>query len=211
MTQTFNIDNFIINGSLTKNGTSFSGFSTSNYLSVTDKFINNTWFLQPDYLFKDAYYLNDAESWEIFVKFTTGSIGSVRPIFGRSNSSYYCPQVLITSAGKIEFFISTNTSSWAYDVTGDYVLSANTTYYIKLEFTGTDYICTLYDESKTVLETLTRTDSTKTMSNANIRWGCNNSNSFNGSIDFGETYINKNGTLFWKPFQEIKIGSVEII
>ena len=211
MAQTITIDNFVINGSLTRNGTKFSGFSSSNYLMITDKFINNTWFFQPEYYGKNSYYFNDANSWEIFTKITTGSIGARRPIFGQNSTSYYCPQVVITSAGKIEFCISTDGSSWAYDVTGDYVLSANTTYYIKLEFTGTDYICTLYDESKTVLETLTRTDSTKTVSNANIRWGYVPSNSFNGSIDFGETYININGAIFWKPFQDIKIGSVNII
>lgn len=190
----------------------YEGFRNSpqNYIVMLD--VKDELILPATNMYMKCSFLNTADTWEIMTKFTTGSSTGVRNvIFGQMSDNYNTPQLEIGSNDKFNFCISTNGSSWAYDQDSTMSASANTTYYAKMEFTGTAYIFTVYDENKNVLETITKESSNKVVANGTMIVGndtVDGSVYWRGSIDLGEMYIKVNGEYYWLPEKQVSLNTV---
>lgn len=80
-----------------------------------------------------------SSKWSIVLKITTGAdVSSTQSLIGSSTSTYD-PVVLYINNGKFAFGISYNITQTDASATGSYNVQANTTYYVKLEWTGTQY------------------------------------------------------------------------
>lgn len=181
-------------GSLVDNEGVVSGFSTANYA----KFPNN---FQPS-----------SNSWEFVLKIKTGdTIPSPCQIIafqkGLTNETRYGTRLGINNN---HFTISVSYNGTAWDIvggattgaTGAYTVLANTTYYLKYEYTGSVYKLS-YSLDGEIYTQDCYVASTTPMYNANTACliGLWNNGSFtepfNGSIDFNESYIDINGSRWW--------------
>lgn len=186
--------------------------SPQNYIAMLD--IKDELILSPTNMYMKCSFLNTADTWEIFTKFTTGSDADTRNVvFGQMSDNYNTPQLEIGSNNKFNFCISTNGSSWTYDQDSTMSASINTTYYVKMEFTGTAYVFTIYDENKNVLETITQESSSKVVANGIMivgNDGVEGSAYWRGSIDLGEWYIKVNGEYYWLPEKQVSLNIIGI-
>lgn len=161
-----------------------SGFSSTKYVMIDNFNVSTT-------------------PWEITVKIKTGTMDSVqRYLFGQLITNQTTPQLAIQNS-KLAIWLSSTGSSWdiADGVTSDLTLEANTEYTIKCYFDGSFYKVDIDNINYILVESSTVLYS----NNSPICFGYDNGNgAFNGSIDFSETYININNTLWWK-FEEIDV------
>lgn len=170
--------NVNIVGSLANTDGVLSGFSTSNYCLLPSAFSPST------------------SSWELVIKITTGiDVSTTQYILGRE---YYFD--LYISGGLIKTDVG-NSSAWGVTAqAGITTLQANTTYYIKYVYTGSNYEIYLSTDGNTF--TLEKTISYSTAQSSNtIPIGkiiaSSSLTSFYGSIDLNESYINVNNNRWW--------------
>lgn len=180
--------NVNIVGNLTNNNGVLSGFSASNYATTPQ-------------VFNPA-----SNTWEQVWCFTTGSsVTSTQSIVG-GNTGFANPLFRITSSGYINMLCSTNNSSWDVAITGSSALSVNTKYYVKGSFNGTEYKLELSTdkESFTTVGVVSSTSSIYIVDKQKL--GNNNAGNetFLGSIDLKESYIDINGQRWWTGAEEIK-------
>ena len=184
--------NFIVVGSPTINNSTgiVSGFSTSNYLQLQEPFNPGN------------------NPWEIVFKVTTGSSLSNTPtIFGNYGASYQnSPQIFITSdTYYFHWIVPYGSGSDIFEGIGSYTVQPNTTYWLKLSFTGSQYKLDYSTDGQTFI-----TDSTYSTSDVikpategfNIGFNYYDVSSTEywiGSIDLSETYISINGVRWWTP------------
>lgn len=162
-----------------------SGFSSGNYI-VTNKTLDYT---QP---------------YQIYVKFTTpSSIDNYMPIIGTTVSKSLIPFYFSINSFSLNSYASSNGSSWdLWNNRTIKTLEANTTYSMMFEYTGSSYVWyELIDN--TWVEISRVSNSTPVFDGGLIQIGCwNNSETFTGTIDLSETYINVGGSLYWSPLGE---------
>ena len=171
-----------------------SGFSTSNYLQTPQ-----------------LVQLNSANTWEIGMKLTTGaSVSGEQDFFGCAMAEGNAVGMLVNN-GKWQFSIGYN-GRWIYSNVGDNYITAGTTYLIKLQFTGSQYIFsfstngTTWVVDKTVSSTQKITNGTYGNIGRSSRWL---NRYFQGSIDLSSCYITINGELWWSnAYQENVIGGI---
>ena len=154
-------------------------------------------FSNTDYLMSNKI-LPSTENWEIVVKFTTGSsFGSYESIIG--SSGYGILPFYIRSGG-LETYLSSNDSSWNIaSALSIMSLTTNTTYKMKVEFTGTAYNWYLWENDDWTLKKTINSSTAVTNNQQLVLGNWLNSNLFKGSIDLSETYVNVNGNLYWSP------------
>ena len=121
--------NINVIGELTNEKGVISGFSASNYASMdTYTSFNNS---------VGSY------NWEMVYKFYMNELpleGTVSSLIG-GNGSTYIMDLLVESSGKLRMALSSNGS--AYDIfegTSSFVIEPGKDYWVKLQFTGTQYI-----------------------------------------------------------------------
>lgn len=171
-----------------------SGFSTSNYLQTPQQ-----------------VQLNSANTWEIGMKLTTGSsVSGGQDFFGCAMSEGNAVGMLVNN-GKWQFSIGYN-GSWIFSGTGANYITAGTTYWIKLQFTGSQYIFsfstngTTWVVDKTVSSTTKVSNGTYGNIGRSSRWL---NRYFQGSIDLSSCYIMINGELWWSnAYQENVMGGI---
>lgn len=171
-----------------------SGFSTSNYLQTPQQ-----------------VQLNSANTWEIGMKLTTGSsVSGEQDFFGCAMSEGNAVGMLVNN-GKWQFSIGYN-GGWIYSNVGNNYITAGTTYWIKLQFTGSQYIFSFSTNGTTwvVDRTFSSTQKITNGTYGNIgrssRWL---NRYFQGSIDLSSCYIMINGELWWSnAYQENVMGSI---
>lgn len=174
--------NFTVHGTLTINQSTgvVSGFSANNYLELPDAFPTD----QP---------------WEIFIKFTTGSlIYHVWQTIFATDGQGMLPFYIVESAG-LYTYMSSNGSTW--DIASDLhlkALSSNTTYKMKMEFTGSAYNWYVFENNNWSLF-YSLSSSTPVKSGQKLQIGTWADAYFRGSVDLSETYVNVNGSLWWSP------------
>ena len=168
--------NFDVVGTPTIDNTTevVSGFSSSNYLITPDAF---------DY----------TQPFQIYVKFTTpSSISAYTPILGASAEYSTVPFYFMQNDFTLYGFGSSNGSSWnLFSNVAVKTCSANTTYTMMFEFTGSAYVWYEY-ENGTWTELTRVTSSTPCYSGGKIQlgaWGSIHSEAWIGSIDLSETKI----------------------
>lgn len=169
-----------------------SGFSTSNYLKLPTFSPGN-------------------KSWEMVYKFTTGSsVSSQYGIVTNLGTGDSVAPLYIGSSSSLNFFLSSNGTSW--NITNSkpiLTVQANTTYKIKLEFTGSAYNAYSFENNQWVLKN-TVISSIPIYGGISLVFGNNRASgySFNGSIDLNETYIKINNTVwFGTSFSKVKINT----
>jgi hypothetical protein len=177
--------NVTLVGSPTISNGVVSGFSTSKYLRTQNVVFQS--------------------NWEVCVKFTTGSdVTTLAWVVGGGGSQ----NRLIIGYEKSKFRIilsSNNTSANLANISGSYTVKTNTTYWLKVQFTGTQYVMSYSTDGKTFTTDYTLTSSTKLYEDGKpLSLGANQySNGVNGamatgSIDLKECYIKQNGNITWR-------------
>ena len=179
---TANVPNVNITGTLECVNGILSGFNASARADVPTEFDPSSY------------------SWEMVFKVKTGSDITTNNDIA---SGYDYAFVIRINSGKLRLYLSTDGTSWnlASGIDGTYALSTNTEYYVKLEFTGTNYILSIstngieYTQDINVAGTGLITPRIMTI-------GCRATTSgisvpFLGSIDLNESYININGERWW--------------
>jgi len=189
--------NFTVHGTLTINQSTgvVSGFSANNYLELPDAFPTD----QP---------------WEIFIKFTTSTLPYMvwQGVFATDGQGLLPFYVVPTSASERKFYayMSSNGSSWDICESPIMVASANTTYKMKLEYTGSAYNYYLFENDDWSLF-YTLSSSTPVKSDMNLIIGKYSSDYFRGSVDLSETYINVNGSLWWSPNSSTSVTATGLL
>lgn len=182
----YTYDNFTTTGSPTISADGIvSGFSRYNYISLPEIF-------NPG-----------ASTWEQQIKFTTGSslsyshqrlTGTPTDMKGGAN--------IVIQSDKLELWLTSTNNSWNI-YTGDYpsasILQTNTTYWVKLIFDGSKYVLSYSTDGTSFTDIITVNNSTAVTSTQAMSFGAGSGNSpFYGSIDLSESYINIDGSLWWK-------------
>lgn len=176
------------NISLTTTGIA-SGFNSNSYIHTQSVFSpeNNPW----EMVFKVTY--------------NTSGINYQRLCGALNNTSL--SQIAIGAGSdvnhKLITWISSNNTSWniASGVQGNSVLVNGQVYWIKAEFTGTNYIISLSTDGVTYNEEI-NISSSETIKNNNSFFIIGNaelSGYWSGSIDLSETYIKINNEIWWQP------------
>jgi hypothetical protein len=155
-------------------------------------------------------------TWEMVFKITTGSIGTRQKIFAHADGAdFRLPTINIETSGEISLDFSTNGSSWAVTVSKNivhYILTANTTYEIVVEFTGTSYILKVKEDNEssytTVLDYALSTPFYQgvlcqpTIGYENF--GNTTKYTFNGICDLNSSYINIDGERWWSGVESLE-------
>ena len=176
----YNVD---IVGSLTNTNGVLSGFSSSNYATF------------------DAF-APGSTSYEIVAKINSNNISTEQMIyyFGDYTKSYGALSIRLDQSNVYVFFGKSNSPQW--DIRGNTTLQANTDYWIKLTFNGSNqYQLYLSTDGETYTSDGSKTNSNKlgdtntVLSQIGI---VNSSLPFNGTIDLNKSYIKVNGTYWWR-------------
>lgn len=175
--------NVNIVGTLSDVGGVLSGFTTTNYATIAAPFapMNNTW--------------------EMIFKIKMASSATTGTMIG-------CGYSWAINRNNM-LYLSSNGSSWdiANDAAGITTFQANTTYWFKLIFTGTQYV--LYSSttgtfSGEQVTEVTVSSSTKIHSGNTITLGTwAGGDSAEVEVDLNESYININGSRWWTGRQPI--------
>ena len=178
-----------------------TGFSTSNYLKLPTAF-NPT-----------------SSSWELRFKFKTGSTISTNQQFfhscqGTGSSGRFGIGAQIYNS-KFNMFISSNGSSWLLDEVGTYTPLANTTYWVKVGWTGTEYYFEYSVDGETYTRDITYSSTSPVCSVANSYIGIYSSSSFEapwlGTIYLADTSIYINGSEWWNPVGDYNTFAVGLL
>lgn len=172
-----------------------SGFSASNYLSFGSilRPANNPW----EIVFKITTGTN-VTSWQILFSFQKGATSSTR----------YGTRIFIMPSGHFAFSVSYNGTAWDIGehtgTEGTYSVQANTDYWLKLEYTGTQYVLYYSLNGIDYIMNSSVTSSTP-MYNENQSsyigtWLGGTGGMldiFTGSVDLAQSHIKINNELWW--------------
>ena len=155
-------------GGLTDNNGVFSGFSTSKYLKLKEKF-------------------NPNAPWSINIKFRRLTTSYPTMIFGHSEPGLI--QISIWETG-LYLSLSTITSDWNIgSVSWEGSFETDKDYWIKAEFTGTEYNLYGSENGKDYELKSTLNSSTSFVMPDELLLGFCNGSYLNGTIDLNETFI----------------------
>lgn len=143
-------------------------------------------------------------TWEMVLKTKFKSGTDYQRICGTADNSSVAQIVMaVKSNNKLITWISSNGTGWniASGVESNNTLIANTDYYIKAQFTGTNYILSLSTDGINYTEEINVSSST-VISNPNSNFWLGNAESISyawqGSIYLKECYIKVNDAFIWK-------------
>lgn len=182
-------------GTLVDNQGVLSGFSTTS------------WALLPDYFSPDGF------NWEMMFKFTTGTIGTKQDILNTQNKAYQTISIYIDKTGKLVLAgYNNDTSTAIINVTGTTILTANTTYYVKVSYNNIEgYKLELRTEDTDFVIEISAAVVTP-INNGGLPAlgvdfkanGLYNEGAFTGSIDVKESYIKLDGQNWWIGCEHIE-------
>lgn len=182
---------YTVIGSPTISNKIVNGFTSSSYLVLPNKFHMGS------------------DTWEVCYKLKLNSASGSYWCQGSPDATDFQIPLIGCDGGTWRLYISSTGSSWniANGVKGSHSVSANTWYWIKTIFTGSQYIFkystngTDWNTDITINSSLTAYQSSTTRHAI----GMNHYNSsiyqaFNGYIDLSECYIKKNNIFWWNPY-----------
>lgn len=186
--------NYTVVGTPTINNGVVSGFSSNNYLTIQNGFSPNT------------------SIWEFqcYIKYVAGS--AKQSLIDKSTGSGGTRnfQIAINTDKTLTFYVSFDGTSKSIESTGTYTLTSNNYYYIRLKFTGTQYILSVSDDGYTWIDDITINNSNYIYGNViNIigKIGAG-TEIFNGSVDLNKTYIKIGDTVwFGTTFSKVKVNT----
>ena len=167
-----------------------SGFSSANYLKITDSFDVST-----------------AQSWEVVYKIKTGTdITTGQSMCGHTGSSNYDPFTIDVNSSRFQLGLcNTSSTNLLKDAKGTYTVLANTTYWLKLTFDGSRYALSYSSNGVDFIEDVTLESTTKIWTSDLVlgrQQGASSEFPFLGSIDLNESYIKINGEVWWTGMVE---------
>ena len=167
-------------GSVVDNEGVLSGFSTANYASLPSTFAPTS---------------ND--SWEHVICFETSDDITTTQVIVCNAVAYWGYGVGVVS-GKLRIGISSSTSSFNVTENTSLAITANTKYYVKTIFNGSNYTSAYSTDNEQWTEIFSK-DSTAKISGGIPRLGLGDSGSgqFLGTININESYININSECWW--------------
>lgn len=184
--------NFDVIGSPTINDETkvVSGFSDSNMIKLSD-------------------LTTSISTFEICIKLKTTSVSTDQTFVGyytTGSNRFYSPQFNIKNDGTLQCNISFDGTSWGISGTSlqsTNALSADTWYWIKFTFDGTDYKILVSTDGTTYTEWASYTSSSAPYGMKGMSWGTGGSSaifqSLSGEIDLSESYIKVNGSDWFVP------------
>ena len=184
--------NISLVGSLTDKQGVLSGFSTSNYATLPKVFPSMA-------------------NWECCSRVKFSAVNATQYFFNTGASAFYGFLLGLNSNGVFSIHNSSNGSSWniGADIKGTLVARADTYYYIKFGFNGSEYYFeySLTGEKDSFIRdiTITSTVLTKqptTVANIGNSWNSNTAS--NMTLDLNNTYININGERWWSGTQRLE-------
>ena len=177
-------------GNITNTNGVLSNFSLDNYAVVKST---------------TSYFAPSSSSWEIVLKITTGSnVSDAQYIFCSMPGAIGFGDVHIDSA-KFRLSLSANGTSGgiADNVSGSYTVLANTTYWLKLAFSGNAYTLSYSTNGTSYTTDISVSSSTSIYQSSYITLGIDYDGSnyrkpFLGSIDLNGSYVSINNMTWWE-------------
>lgn len=161
-----------------------SGFTTANYLTLPSKPVV------------------DKNPWEMVLKVTTDSSLANQGLIGVSSDGILRIQI---QSKKLEVHLSTSTSSFnIVSALTSRALTANTTYWFKIEFTGSAYNLYLSTDGSVYDLEATKATSTAFVFPTTTFIGRHRDTAWKGSIDLSKSYIKINGQDWWRGTRVVK-------
>lgn len=147
--------------------------------------------------------------WEVVFKVTTGSnVTTAQQIIGGTTSNYGALELGITTKSKFTIWLgSTSANGIANGTTGTYTVLANTTYWVKVAFSGSAYTVSYSLNGKDFTTDIT-INSTATIGASGKSIGADrkeNDSAFLGSVDLKGCYININGQRWWSGVKDVQV------
>ena len=182
-------NNFTVNGSVKNVGYIFSNFNTSNYLTL------------------NGLFNPGSNVWETVIKINTTNLSSGGNcwLMGSNTSSNlsWLIGLLTASSPYSRVYLSSNGSSWdiASGVDGSHQYALYTDYWLKFEFTGSQYILSYSTDGQNFIQDIVINSTTPISNNQPIQIGNNEQHNayFPGTVDLSETHIKIDGEIWWKP------------
>lgn len=164
-------------------------FTTSNYLQMPFSFNS----------------LVGSSSWEVVGKFKITTASKWNPIYGGTNATYLL-DIFVNTSNKFAISLSSNGKSYniANEIAGTHTVAANKYYWVKLKFTGTQYILSYSTDGSTFTNDIT-VESTTVMEATTdcLCIGFRSGNSLYGVIDLSGCYMNIAGKRVWNGISGI--------
>lgn len=180
--------NFTPRGSIKLFGNTVSNFSNDSYLALPQTFNPGN------------------KPWEMVFKVNTGLLNSSTNCWIVGNNPHpYSSVVFGFTSGSYKscVYLSSYGSGWdmAVGVSGSYTYELHKNYWIKMEFTGTQYILSYSKDGVEYIQDIIINQTTPIKSGNPLLIGSheNNSSYFSGTVDLSETYIKIDGEIWWKP------------
>lgn len=195
------IINAIKTGSPTINNGTASGFSDNNYFTLPKPMQASL------------------SNWEIVFKIITGnSVTTGQNITGNYGQTYQnAPEIGITSSSNFALYIPKDgTTNYVYPQSsgvGTYTVLANTAYWVKAEFTGSQYKLSYsldgvnYITDVSVPSSISMYNAPQGFIIGNNFWKSNPGCGFLGSIDFTQSYIKINNEYWWRGVTSVESTS----
>ena len=203
MSNNTKILNVVETGSLTRNGAVYSGFSSSNYLQIGNV-IDNGYISLSGISVKDfGLAIQNANNWEIVFKIKYNSSSSVQAIFGAKDLYFL---VHINASHRLTLSMGNGSGDWAIDLAGTTELSDNTIYWVKVEWTGTEYKIYLSTDGTTWNLENSLVSSFTLSYDSDIVWSIGKMQSlyvWDGDINISDSYININNEIWWKGAENL--------
>lgn len=123
-------------------------------------------------------------------------------IYGNYSSNYYTPQICTDANGNLLLYLSGSGSGWNItNGTNVGTLTLDTTHDITLSYDGATYIVTVDGEQTWELASTTNV---YRYNGLQFCIGFDSGNTaWTGSIDLSKTYIENNGTVYWRPYRDL--------
>jgi len=177
-------DNFIRSGNVRIDENGFTNMSSSACIILEDR-------------------LENFNTFEIKMKIKTDSDITTNQIyFCDKEHLSTCSVALNIYQSKFRIYLSSNGSSW--DITnglnGTYTALANTWYYVKLVYNGTNYVFSYSLDDETYVPDITVNNNNKVVGFIPCLGSWYTSGGyFKGNIDLNQVYIKKDNDIFWRP------------
>lgn len=170
-------------GTLTNNNGVISGFSSSDYAITPVTF-------------------NWGDNWELQIKFTYNDAGRTQTLIAPEENAPYGSILIIPNEwGNVRILLGPDNSSWNIFDSTVFNVSNGGTYWVKLSYNGSMYVCEYSDDGTTWTSTNLSSTISQLYGGLALRLGLEgygNSNPWTGSIDLNECYVKINGTTVWE-------------
>ena len=206
--------NVVQNGSLTRNGSVYSDFSSSNYLQLGDN-INGGYISLGNNVKNFNNFFSTANSWEVNGSFTLGNITNNQMILssdtGESKGIYFYYNYNDENPNNTLTIVFCASGGLVIIRTEANYITANTKYYFRLQFTGSEYKFYLNTDGETYDNTTLigyETNANKCYDTNDLRigkspWAGIGSLNSDAEINLADWNIKKNGEYFWKGVETI--------